>query len=180
MEEFPFYCVYDFEAILEPTQSTGNVYENHVPSSFCLLVIRSKDSSIVEEYLYRGPDCVERFILILNFLAKEIPRLIRSSEVPLEMTQENEASHADSSRCVICNESFSKKMKTRDHDHMTGEYRRALCSQCNLNHRINKHTVPLIAHNHSYDLSFFLGKLNLFESKDINVLAEARARILNC
>ena len=127
MEEFPFYCVYDFEAILEPTQSTGNVYENHVPSSFCLLVIRSKDSPIVEDYLYRGPDCVERFILILNFLAKEIPRLIRSSEVPLEMTQENEASHADTSRCVICNESFSKKMKTRDPDHMTGESRRALC-----------------------------------------------------
>lgn len=91
MEEFPSYCVYEFEAILEPTQSTGNVYENPVPSSFCLLIIRSKDSSIVEEYLYRGPDCVERFISILNFLAKEIPHLIRSTDVPLKMSPDNEA-----------------------------------------------------------------------------------------
>lgn len=173
MEEFPYYCVYDFEAILEPSERTGNVYENHVPSSFCLLVIRSKDSSIVEEYLYRGPDCVERFISILNFIEKEIPRLIQLSEVPLQMTPENEVTHGNSSRCAICLESFSKKIKTRDHDHVTGQYRRALCSHCNLNHRINKTTIPLVAHNHSYDLSFILEKLNYFNSKNINVLASS-------
>lgn len=83
MEELPCYCVYDFEAIVEPAWSTGNVYENHVPSSFCILVIPSKDSFILEEYLYRGPDCIEGFILILNRLEKEIPTMIHLSQVPL-------------------------------------------------------------------------------------------------
>lgn len=38
-EDFPFYCVYYFKAMLEPTELTGNVYESSVPSSFCRLVI---------------------------------------------------------------------------------------------------------------------------------------------
>lgn len=47
--------------------------------------------------------------------------------------------------------------------------------KCNLNHRIDKDTVPLIAHNHSYDLSFFLGKLHLFDSDEINILGTCQS-----
>ncbi|KAM7290121.1 uncharacterized protein ISCGN_026787 [Ixodes scapularis] len=82
MEPFPYFCVYDFEAILE-AENMGQAYEKHVPSSFCILVIRSTDSRIVEQFLYRGEDCVEKFISILNQLSKLIGEWIRSEEVPM-------------------------------------------------------------------------------------------------
>ncbi|KAM7297987.1 uncharacterized protein ISCGN_023138 [Ixodes scapularis] len=82
MEPFPYFRVYDFEAILE-AENRGQAYGKHVPSSFCILVIRSTDSRIVEQFLYRGEDCVEKFISILNQLSKLIGEGIRSEEVPM-------------------------------------------------------------------------------------------------
>ncbi|KAM7307025.1 uncharacterized protein ISCGN_010661 [Ixodes scapularis] len=82
MEPFPYFCVYDFEAILE-AENMGQAYGKHVTSSFCILVIRSTDSRIVEHFLYRGEDCVEKFISILNQLSKLIGEWIRSEEVPM-------------------------------------------------------------------------------------------------
>ncbi|KAM7293495.1 uncharacterized protein ISCGN_026625 [Ixodes scapularis] len=101
MEPFPYFCVYDFEAILE-AENMGQAYEKHVPSSFCILVIRSTDSRIVEQFLYRGEDCVEKFISILNQLSKLIGEWIRSEEVP--MVSVNEEAHASASHCAICGE----------------------------------------------------------------------------
>ncbi|XP_042149468.1 uncharacterized protein LOC121837740 [Ixodes scapularis] len=161
--------VYDFEAILE-AEHMGQAYEKHVPSSFCLLVIRSTVSGIVEQFLYRGEDCVEKFISILNQLSKLIGEWIRSEEVP--MVSVNEEAHASASHCAICGESFgSRKRKVRDHDYFSGSYRQSLCQRCNLNLRVNKKVIPVLAHNHLYDLAFILPKHDLFESKDIKVLA---------
>ncbi|KAM7281372.1 uncharacterized protein ISCGN_005937, partial [Ixodes scapularis] len=169
MEPFPYFCVYDFEAILE-AENMGQAYEKRVLSSFCILVIRSKDSRIVEQFLYRGEDCVEKFISILNQLSKLIGEWIRSEEVP--MVSVDEEAHASASHCAICGESFgNRKRKVRDHDHFSGSYRQSLCQGCNLNLRVNKKVIPVLAHNHSYDLAFILPKLDLFESKDIKVLA---------
>ncbi|XP_040070859.2 uncharacterized protein LOC120843531 [Ixodes scapularis] len=149
MKPFPYFCVYDFEAILE-AESMGQAYEKHVPSSFCTLVIRSTDSRIVEQFLYRGEDCVEKFISILNQLSKLIGEWIRSEEVPLVSV--NEEAHASASHCAICGESFgNRKRKVRDHDHFSGSYRQALCQGCNLNLRVNKKVIPVLAHNHSLD-----------------------------
>ncbi|CAN7978486.1 unnamed protein product [Ixodes persulcatus] len=169
MEPFPYFCVYDFEAILE-AENMGQAYEKHVPSSFCILVIRSTGSRIVEQFLYRGEDCVEKFISILNQLSKLIGEWIRSEEVP--MVSVNEEAHESASHCAICGESFgNRKRKVRDHDHFSGSHRPSLCQGCNLNLRVNKKVIPVLAHNHSYDLAFILPKLDLFESKDIKVLA---------
>ncbi|CAN8028499.1 unnamed protein product, partial [Ixodes persulcatus] len=65
----------------------------------------------------------------------------------------------------------NRKRKIRDHDHFSGSYRQSLRQGCNLNLRVNKKVIPVLAHNHSYDLAFILPKLDLFESKDIKVLA---------
>lgn len=128
MEPFPYFCVYDFEAILKP-ENMGHVYESHVPSSFCILVIRSTDSRIMEHFLYRGEDCVEQFISILNQMSKLIPEWIRSDLTTVKKTQKSD------SHCDVCGESFDKR-KRKDNDHFTGPYR--LCLGCNLNERNNK------------------------------------------
>ncbi|XP_040065173.1 uncharacterized protein LOC120839035 [Ixodes scapularis] len=163
MEPFPYFCVYDFEAILKP-ENTDHVYESHVPSSFCILVIRSTDSRIMERFLYRGEDCVEQFISILNQMSKLIPEWIRSDLTTVKKTQ------SSGSYCDVCGESFDKR-KRKGKDHFTGPYR--LCKGCNLNDRNNKKVIPLVAHNHSCDPAFILPKLHLFESKDIKVLASS-------
>ncbi|CAN8016672.1 unnamed protein product [Ixodes persulcatus] len=169
MEPFPYFCVYDFEAILE-AENMGQAYEKHVPSSFCILVIQSTDSRIVEQFLYRGEDCVEKFISILNQLSKLIGEWIQSEEVL--MVSVNEEAHASASHCAICGESFgNRKRKVRDHDHFSGSYRQSLCQGCNLNLRVNKKVIPVLAQHHSYDQTFILPKLDLFESKNIKVLA---------
>ncbi|KAM7281777.1 uncharacterized protein ISCGN_006265 [Ixodes scapularis] len=122
MEPFPYFYVYDFEAILE-AENMSQSYEKHVPSSFCIVVIRSTDSRIVEQFLYRGEDCVEKFISILNQLSKLIGEWIRSEEVP--MVSVDEEAHASASHCAICGESFgSRKRKVRDHDYFSGSYRK--------------------------------------------------------
>ncbi|XP_040065262.1 uncharacterized protein LOC120839101 [Ixodes scapularis] len=139
MEPFPYFCVYDFEAILKP-ENTGHVYESHVPSSFCILVIRSTDSRIMERFLYRGEDCVEQFISILNQMSKLIPEWIRSDLTTVKKTQ------SSASDCDVCGESFDER-KRKGNDHFTGPYR--LCKGCNLNDRNNKKVIPLVAHNHS-------------------------------
>ncbi|XP_040073696.1 uncharacterized protein LOC120846091 [Ixodes scapularis] len=163
MEPFSYFCVYDFEAILKP-ENTGHVYESHAPSSFCILVIRSTDSRIMEHFLYRGEDCVEQFISILNQMSKLIPEWIRSDLTTVKKTQNSD------SHCDVCGESFDRR-KRKDNDNFTGPYR--LCQGCNLNDRNNKKVIPLVAHNHSHDLAFILPKLHLFESKDIKVLASS-------
>ncbi|CAN7978291.1 unnamed protein product [Ixodes persulcatus] len=80
------------------------------------------------------------------------------------MVSVNEEAHASASHCAICGESFGNRKRTvRDHDHFSGSYRQSLCQGCNLNLRVNKEVIPVLAHNHSYDLAFILPKLDLFE-----------------
>lgn len=101
MKTFSYFCVYDFEAILKP-ENTGHVYESHVPSWFCILVIRSTDSRVVEHFLYRGEDCVEQFILILNQMSKGIPEWIWRELTTSKKTQSSD------NHCDVGCESFDK------------------------------------------------------------------------
>ena len=55
------------------------------------------------------------------------------------MTIEDEDNYQNSQDCWICNEKINKdKDKVRDHCHITGKYRGAAHSKCNLKLRIPK------------------------------------------
>ncbi|XP_064481238.1 uncharacterized protein LOC135394428 isoform X2 [Ornithodoros turicata] len=169
MSEVPFYCVYDFESVLSPCLEETNVYEDHCPSSFCLLVIRASDSHVLQKHLFRGPNCVTVFMELLRKLHDEILGWIHAF-APLEMTEENERQHTAATHCNICKESFAKRQKVRDHDHVSGEFRQTLCQTCNLKLRVPP-KIPIIAHNANYDMSFLLSHLHLLKKSDINVIA---------
>ena len=84
--------------------------------------------------------------------------------------------------CYICGKGGFKKpgeagdskehVKVRDHDHLTGEYRGAAHSGCNLRYRIYPDQVKCFFHNlHGYDAHLILsavkrchGKLNCIPS----------------
>ena len=59
-------------------------------------------------------------------------RSCKKNPKPLEMTPENEATFAATSACQHCEVLFGGDVvKCRDHNHYTGAFRAALCSDCN-------------------------------------------------
>ncbi|XP_064488299.1 uncharacterized protein LOC135400385 [Ornithodoros turicata] len=91
---------------------------------------------------------------------------------PLEMSEENERQHAAATHCNFCKESFAKKQKVRDHDHVSGTFRQSLCQSCNLNFRTPQ-MIPIIAHNANYDMSFLVSHLHLLKKSKIRVIASS-------
>lgn len=105
-ERCPFFGVFDFEAIIAPGKE-----RRHVPSSCCLLIVRTRDYKIEDEFLYRGPDCVQKFIGKLNSLARLIPNKIKALNQPMRLTRSDEEQHSCATHCALCGEPFTKKLR---------------------------------------------------------------------
>jgi len=94
------------------------------------------------------------------------------------MTEEDEIAHAAAKTCWVCTKPFAKCKKgdkVRDHCHMSGKYRGAAHSDCNLKLKINskepwKNKIPVIFHN----LRGFDGHLIM------QALGKSRAVNLSC
>ncbi len=67
------------------------------------------------------------------------------------MTNEDEYNYAKSFTCYFCGNEFNEMSvnlrKVRDHDHMTGKYRCAAHSECNLKYSKQIGFVPIFFHN---------------------------------
>ncbi|CAN7942343.1 unnamed protein product [Ixodes hexagonus] len=172
MAEVPYFVVYDFESIFLPCQAQGGVYEDHIPSSFCIAVVRTSDGRIVKDRLYRGNDCVRKFISAMEDVQADVLNWIYSQEAPIDMQKADQHAFDSATHCNICKEPFGKILKVRDHDHQTRKYRQALCQACNLKLRTPSF-IPVPAHNMNYDISFILKYLHLFRSTNISIIASS-------
>lgn len=88
------------------------------------------------------------------------------------LTAEQQSNHDNSTHCPFCERAFDGKqvVKVCDHNHMTGEYRYALCAGCNLNYRQKKRFIPIFFHNLShYDSKFIIQHLN-YDQQPINMI----------
>ena len=96
------------------------------------------------------------------------------------MTIENENNYQNSNDCWICNEKIIKnKDKVRDHCHITGKYRGAAHSQCNLKLKIPK-KLPIIFHNlEGYDGHIIFKELNNFDNIDIQVIPKTSEKYMS-
>ncbi|VDI51898.1 Hypothetical predicted protein [Mytilus galloprovincialis] len=84
------------------------------------------------------------------------------------MTEEDEKRHETSMTCHICSKDLNGDM-VRDHDHITGKYRGAAHSKCNLAFQLPKF-VPIVFHNLSgYDADLFVKELG-FNGGQINCI----------
>ena len=181
MMKAPYVIYADTESIIKPTDNPGpNTDTNtvqtseHVPCSFAYTVVRS-DGKVVSEQLYRGEDCMDVFFEQLEGELDEIREDLKHIR-PMNMTQDDREAHDAADKCWLCGGVFKEYeqgdteglWKVRDHDHLTGKYRGAAHSKCNLTLRIDPyHTpIPIFFHNlKNYDSHHIISAIGRTEKK---------------
>ena len=112
-----------------------------------------------EPIIYRGEDCMDNFykelekisLLVTNILGKEQKMII---------TPQQEQQFYKDINCHICDGELNNN-RVRDHCHITGLYRGAAHSQCNIDFNYKNFKVPVVFHNlKNYDAHFIIANLN--------------------
>jgi hypothetical protein len=166
----PFVIYADFETLLTPVD-TGNQEANaerpytvttceHKPYSFAYFLKCSYDDNLSKFEIYRGENAVDVFVERLDIDMQNIYSNCLKHVVPMKaMVPAEIQNFADAVSCHICDKPFEGgDVKVRDHDHLTGDYRGAAHSNCNLNYQI-PNFVPVFFHNLNYDSHLFVKQL---------------------
>lgn len=164
-QNVPFVIYADFESMLVPVQGcdadpNASSTENrqlHIPIAFAYHIVCSFDAKSNRIMSYRGIDCVDKFVSCLYHDIQSISKILNKN-IPIIFTELDKKKFKSSTHCHICNFLlFSDKV--RDHCHMTGNYRGAAHSFCNLQYKRPKF-IPIFFHNLSgYDCHLFIKKL---------------------
>ena len=103
----------------------------------------------MEYFCFEGEDCITEFLKTLEVKAVDCYKFnqthLRSTMTPLPRAEI--IAYEQASQCYLCHKAFGKRIKCRDHDHLTGIFRGAACGQCNVLLREQRSTFPVIFHN---------------------------------
>ena len=97
---------------------------------------------------YIGTDTIPHFIKKIHELQEKIMVELKEVE-PMVMTAQDELNHASATECCLCKKPLDDDT-VREHCHLTGKYRGAAHSQCNLkegNKRTRRYKIPVFFHN---------------------------------
>jgi len=166
----PFVIYADFESILQANQDDRGVkskqYQKHVACGYSFKRVATLDKYDKDIVLFRGTgvkDVAEHFISALLKEADEI-REIMKNIIEMKLSKKQQREHNAATCCYLCNGEFGdkkKKIKVRDHDHLTGEYRGAAHQACNINYGWRHYKIPVLFHNlKGYDSHFIVKALN--------------------
>lgn len=93
---------------------------------------------------------------------KQINEIIKKHKPMMQLTEAKQNDYKTSIYCHICKHLLFGD-KVRDHDHMTGQYRGAAHSYCNLNFKVCSF-IPVVFHNLcGYDLHLFVMELAKYD-----------------
>ena len=140
-------------------------YQKHTACSFGYKVVCHYDEKYSSDVvIYRGEDCIEKFMKCMFEEVKNCQRIIRENfNKPLIMTGENEESFQKATHCHICEKKYKvDDVPVRDHCHVTGKYRGSAHQSCNLKLQISaeKIKIPVVFHNlKGYDSHFIINEL---------------------
>lgn len=161
-QNVPFVIYADFESLLEKQyskseSSSTSTSHHHVPAAFAYYIVCCFDENLNRYVSYRGPDCVDKFIERLYEDMNTIHGILNRN-VSIIFTDKNEMDFKKATCCHICGH-FMFLDKVRDHCHITGRYRGAAHSICNLQFK-RPSFVPIFFHNLAgYDCHLFIKKL---------------------
>ena len=171
----PFVVYADFEAFTtsistcspNDTKSYTNQYQKHTPCGYSYYIKCFNDKlfpPVLKRYtIGRKDDNVAKsFIKSLEEDIIDIYDQFKGKE-NMKITRKQQASFKEATVCHICEGDFTIKTeenaKVRDHCHLTGRYRGAAHSKCNLEYKVPKF-YPVIFHNLSgYDTHMFIKEL---------------------
>ena len=179
MMKAPYVIYADTESIIKPTDNpntdTNTIQTSeHIPCSFAYAVVRS-DGKVLSQQLYRGEDCMDVFFEKLEADLEWIRDDLKNIR-KINMKKEDWDHHNAADTCWICGGDFKPYSngdsealwKVRDHDHLTGKYRGAAHSKCNLSLRIDPYRtpIPVFFHNlKNYDSHHIISAIGRTEEK---------------
>lgn len=186
----PFTVYADFESILEPVHTTepdpkksytlNNV--KHKPYAFAYIIKCSFDDSLTKYVQYRGTDAAKEFVSRIEHDLRELYNTHLKDFKPMIPLSDVEKNQFKNSKiCHICEQPFEQNdVKVRDHCHLTGKYRNAAHSTCNINaFRTPKNYTPIIFHNLSgYDCHMFIKELSNHGDR-IDVIAQSKEKYIS-
>ena len=164
----PFVIYADFESILvtcaeqrlDPSVSFTQKTQVHQPSGFCYTVVSEVEAYDTAPVVYRGENAVDKFLDHLLHEEKRIKEILEHV-VPMSINKNEEQAFQRATHCHICGDVLDSD-RVRDHCHLTGKYRGAAHSDCNLNYKFTNR-IPVVLHNlRGYDSHLImqgLGKL---------------------
>ena len=156
----------DFEADNEIDNSivgnkTINIYkQNPVLNGYHIV---SELEDVLKSEYYKSPlgyNNVDWFVDEVIKLENKIAFYFKNTNKDIVMTDEDEEDYKNINVCRFC-EKFNESDKVRDHCHLTGKYRGASHSKCNINvTQKQSNFIPFFSHNFSnYDCHMFFKKL---------------------
>ena len=181
----PFVIYADLESYLKPisgcepspAQSYTAPYQTHEPSGFCYMVKCANDELSKPARVYRGSDVIDTFF---DWLLEEEEHIcdILSKVQPIKLTTEEEMSFHKATVCHICKLELGSD-RVRDHCHLSGTFRGASHSHCNLQFqfrqgkrsRNSKFYIPIIFHNlRGYDMHLLMESAGKYKNKKLSCI----------
>jgi hypothetical protein len=170
----PIVVYADFECLLErqygcqpdPSKSSTIKLAKHVPSGFTYKVVGLSQETTENHVTYRGHDAVNVFIDHMVKLEDEITRVIRNPK-PMDLSETEKKAFQEATLCHICHGELGNDT-VRDHCHVTGKFRGAAHSSCNLNFRLRER-IPVFFHN-----------LKGYDAHHMNAIGRFKHRKINC
>ena len=170
----PFVVYADFEAFTtsistcSPSdgKSYTNQYQKHTPCGYSYYIKCFNDRlflPVLKRYTIKdkNTNVAKSFIKSLEEDIIDIYDQFKG-KVNMRITRKQQARYKEATVCHICEGTFGKtedEAKVRDHCHLTGLYRGAAHSKCNLEYKVPKF-YPVIFHNLSgYDTHMFIKEL---------------------
>jgi hypothetical protein len=166
-----------------PNDPPKSVYQEHVPISVGLKLVSSVPG-VLDDMPYEthtGPDVTTWFLeKLLEYQKKCTDFLFAEKAMVLSRTET--ILFGASQLCYLCGKAFSDERrgltKVRDHDHISGKYRGAAHSECNLKLRLQRR-IPVFLHNfRGYDSHLIIPALGTFKEEKLSVIAQTLEKYL--
>ena len=173
----PFVIYADFESItkkiIDPSiDSNTKKYQEHEACGYAYKVV-CEDSRYSKPIVhYRGPDPINHFLNKIFQEEQEINKILENI-TPMDLTPQDEINFKSAKNCHICDKPLGAN-RVRDHNHLSGAFRGAAHSECNLNFKFlkkeNKYFLPICFHNlRGYDSHMIIKAMGK-TTKRINVI----------
>ena len=154
------------------------LYQQHECYNVAATVVSRYPELIKNSYVeFTGVDSMPNFIKYCKEIEKQTLKIYDTNKA-INMSESDKISYKKAVVCHICKANLDDD-KVRDHDHITGFYRGAAHSHCNINYNYKNAKVPVIFHNlKGYDGHLIMQHTNNFEGSEIKPIATTSEKYL--